>query len=324
MNRLVLIDGNAILHRAYHALPPLTAPDGSVVNAVYGFASMLMKLGDDLRPTHIAVAFDRAAPTFRKKLFVDYQASRPPMEETLVGQVDKVHALVESFGIPVYEQDGFEADDVIGTIAHQVSHSHAKHGDGKIDQVVIVTGDRDIFQLVRDDRVLVFMPTKGLSEGKLYGENDVKERMGVGPQRIPDFKALAGDPSDNYPGVPGIGPKTAVMLIDEFGTVESLYKALANGKAAISEGVKNKLVSGKESAALSKTLATIRTDVPIAFDAAKSRKETLDTPGARDALASFHFSSLLRRLTGAPDIKKPMAKTKTEKATDANEQQALF
>ena len=149
-----------MLHRAYHAIPlVLTAPDGSVVNAVYGFGTMLVKLIGDLKPTSVAVAFDRPKPTFRKKLFAGYQAKRPEMDSALVEQIPKVHDLVESFGIPIFEKDGFEADDVIGTIAKKSK-----------DQVIIVTGDRDILQLVHDDHVLVYMPTKGLSEAKLYGE----------------------------------------------------------------------------------------------------------------------------------------------------------
>lgn len=164
MNRLVLIDGNAMLHRAYHAIPPfLTSPDGSVVNAVYGFGTMLVKLIGDLKPTHVAVAFDRPKPTFRKKLFKEYQAKRPELDPELIEQIPKVHDLITSFGIPIFEQDGFEADDVIGTLAK----NRKKEG---IDQIIIVTGDRDILQLVEDEKVLVYMPTKGLSEAKLYGE----------------------------------------------------------------------------------------------------------------------------------------------------------
>ncbi|MCX6793565.1 MAG: DNA polymerase I, partial [Candidatus Gottesmanbacteria bacterium] len=166
----------------------------------------------------MAVAFDRPKPTFRKKMFEGYQAKRPKMDEELADQIPKVHALVSGFGIPIFEQDGFEADDVIGTIA-----KHAKK-DG-IDQVIIVTGDRDILQLVEDEKILVWMPTKGLSQAKLYDEKAVQERMGVAPDKIPDFKALAGDSSDNYPGVPGIGPKTAVKLLAQYKTIEKILNS---------------------------------------------------------------------------------------------------
>lgn len=278
MNRLVLIDGNAILHRAYHALPPLTSADGAPAGAVYGFISMLIKIFNDLKPTHIAVAFDRAAPTFRKELFKEYQAKRPKMEDELVSQVDKVHEVLSAFGIPMYEVDGFEADDVIGTLAKQSK-----------DQVIIVTGDRDILQLVEDERVFVFMPTKGLSEGKLYGEKEVVERMGVTPSQIPDFKALAGDPSDNYPGVPGIGPKTAIKLLEKYKTLKKALTTLTEKE--------------QESARMSYNLATIRNNAPVTLDVEKTHVTTLNTPNARKAIKTLHFPSLLKRLNSQEEKK---------------------
>lgn len=290
MNRLILIDGNAAMHRAYHAIPPMRTAGGAPANAVYGFASMVIKVFGDLHPTHIAVAFDREAPTFRKKLFAGYQSKRPKMDDDLSTQIDLIHTLVTAFGIPIYEQDGFEADDVIGTICRQVARSK------KIDQVIIMTGDRDILQLVVDEKVMVYMPTKGLSEGKIYSEKDVVERMGVAPDKIPDFKALAGDPSDNYPGVPGIGPKTAITLVDEFGSVEQVYKKLSSLSKNYSVKIIEKIKAGKDSAMLSKNLATIRTDAPVTFEAQKARIVTLDTPQSRAEIEVLNFPSLLRRL----------------------------
>lgn len=298
MNRLVLIDGNAILHRAYHALPPLTAPDGSVVNAVYGFGTMLLRLITDLAPTHVAVAFDRPKPTFRKKMFRGYQAKRPKMDEELVDQIPKVHDLIASFGIPIFEVDGFEADDVIGTLA-----KHAKK-DG-IDQVIIVTGDRDILQLVRDEKIFVYMPTKGLSEAKLYGEKEVKERMGVAPEKIPDFKALAGDPSDNYPGVAGIGPKTAASLLAKYHTLEKL---LASQELSPAE---------QESARLAKDLATIRTNVPL--EGSLAPLGSLNRPEAIAELTTLGFRSLLKRIIGEKIESREAGST-----TEASGQQELF
>ncbi|MEK7129760.1 MAG: 5'-3' exonuclease H3TH domain-containing protein [Patescibacteria group bacterium] len=330
-NRLVLIDGNAILHRAYHALPPLTAPDGSLVNAVYGFTSMLLKIVHDLAPTHLAVAFDRPKPTFRKQLFAGYQAKRPKMDEDLTSQIAKVHDVVAAFGIPAYEVDGYEADDVLATITSQCQMPNAKC---QIDQVIIVTGDRDILQLVVDEKVFVYMPTKGLSEAKLYGEKEVMERMGVPPKQIPDFKALAGDASDNYPGVNGIGPKTAQGLLKAFRSIEELYQAIhkKDGRAkTLPETVLTKLAHGAEDAVLSKDLATIRTDVPMPVDLAETKLKTLDTPEARKALEDLHFPSLLKRLGGsAPEAftekKRPhgFRESKTETRQTENEQQQLF
>lgn len=313
MNRLVLIDGNAVMHRAYHALPPLTSPDGKPAHVVYGFVSMMLKIFQDLKPTHMAVAFDRPGPTFRNALYADYQIQRPKMEDDFISQIAVVHDTVAAFGIPAYEADGFEADDVIGTI----SRTALTQG---IDQVVIVTGDRDILQLVEDDRVLCYMPTKGLSEGKLYGESDVVERLGVRPSAIADFKSLAGDSSDHYPGVPGIGPKTAITLLARHGSVERLYAEIdtVQGKTA-----KAKLIAGKESAMVGKQLATIRTDAPVIFDPGRAAIRTLNTPDARNTLEALHFSSLLKRLTG---VVSPSGGKKSEKqsAKPADTQQTLF
>jgi DNA polymerase-1 len=318
MNRLVIIDGNAILHRAYHALPPLTAPDGSVVNAVYGFTSILIKIWNDFKPTHMAVAFDRPAPTFRKTLYKEYQSQRPKMEDDLSSQVGKMHDVVNAFGIPIYEKDGFEADDMIGTLAK-------KAVEKKIDEVIIVTGDRDLLQLV-DDRVKVFMPTKGISEGKLFGEAETKERMGVPPNQIADLKGLMGDASDNYPGVAGIGPKTAQHLLEKFGSVEALYKDIKKNGGTLtdfSEGVVTKLKEGIQNARLSKDLATVRRDAPLDINQL-TPIQALDTPQSRSVLVAYNFKSLLRRLTGEEQKKEPTPKKTANKQKVAADQIELF
>ena len=287
MNRLIIIDGNAILHRAFHALPPLTAPDGTLTNAVYGFTSMLIRLIFDLTPTHIAVAFDRPKPTFRKELYKEYQIKRPKMDEGLAAQIPMVHDVLSAMHIPIFEQDGFEADDVIGTLCNNKPKT--------INQVIIVTGDRDLLQLVTDT-TKAYMPTKGLSEAKLYGPAETKERLGVDPTQIPDYKALAGDQSDNYPGVPGVGPKTAIDLIKNYKTIELLYKALDKNAVEFSDGLKEKLTKNKELAILSKTLATIRTDVPIDTRVAPLTKEQLKAPEVIKQFELLGFSSLIKRL----------------------------
>lgn len=324
MNRLVLIDGNAVMHRAYHALPPLTTPDGTLVNVVYGFVSMMIKIASDLQPTHMAVAFDRPGKTFRDELFSGYQIQRPKMEDDFISQIALVHDAVASCNVPIFELDGFEADDMIGTIVQQVLEGHTTPSEGMVDQVVIITGDRDILQLVVDEKILVFMPTKGLSEGKLYGEKEVVERMGVLPPLIIDLKALMGDASDNYPGVAGIGPKTALQLLTEYGSVESIYIHIDDVASA---GTKAKLIAGKESAILGKTLATIRRDAPIVFDANAARIESLNTSPMRLLLERYRFSSLFRRLTGEePGFGKSVKKDKhaaVKKDADTA-QQSLF
>jgi DNA polymerase I len=241
------------------------------------------------------------------------------MDEALVSQIQPIHELVESFGIPIFEQDGYEADDVIGTLA--------QHPKG-IDQVIIVTGDRDILQLVVDEKVMVFMPTKGLSEGKIYSEKDVMERLGVTPSHVTDFKGLAGDSSDNYPGVAGIGPKTAIALIDTFGTVEELYKALAKADRRFekfSPAVVEKLKAGEEHAKLFKDIATIRLDAPI--EGTLTQTISFDGPKAREFLTKMHFHSLIKRLNGGKESHSAEAsRGKEEKKIESpkDQQQQLF
>ncbi len=324
-NCLVILDGNAILHRAYHAMPPLSAPDGSLVNAVYGFASILFKIVTDFRPTHLAVAFDRPAPTFRKELYKEYQASRPKMEDALVSQIGKIHDLVEAFGISIFEKDGYEADDLIGTVVAKSQIPNPKSQQGGIEEIIIVTGDRDILQLVIDDLVYVYMPVKGLSEGKLYQSKDVMERLGVLPEQIADYKALAGDNSDNYPGVAGIGPKTASMLVTRYGSVEALYKAIHAGDTeGVSAGILAKLQAAEETALFFKTIATIKKDVPAQVDLDALQLVTLDTPAAREQLTRHGFSSLLKRLDKNTAAEKPKKeKKKQEEEVEENEQLSL-
>lgn len=300
MSKLVLIDGNAILHRAYHALPPLTTKKGEPINAVYGLVSMLLKVIQDLKPTHIAIAFDRKEPTFRHEEFPAYQAQRPAMEDNLSSQFEKAKDTIGSFGIPIYEKAGYEADDVIGTLALKATSHTGNHGNskkstqentGKVDDVVIVTGDRDILQLVTD-KVKVYMPIRGLKDTQLMGEEEVVEKMGVKPSQIDDFKALVGDPSDNYPGVAGIGPKTAVKLLNEYDNLDNIYKHLNE----IPAQTKAKLEKGKKDANISKRLATIITDVPIIFDIELMAKWDIDNQNVLDLFSSFGFKTLTERV----------------------------
>lgn len=306
-DRLVLIDGNAILHRAYHALPSLITSKGKSVNAVFGFCSMLLRIVKDLGPTHLAVCFDRPKPTFRKKMFADYQAKRPKMAEDLIPQVDLVHEVLAVIEIPVFEVDGFEADDVIGTIAAQAQKI-------KNLETIIVTGDRDMLQLVSPE-VKVLTPVKGLSEAKLYDEAAVFEKWGVTPSQIPDLKALMGDPSDNYPGVSGIGPKTAGELVKRFKTLEKLYEEMEKLE---NKTVKEKLQKEENAAVLAKQLATIVTDAPVNLDLEKCRLPNLDREEVRKMMEELEFKSLIPRLSGATDKKKELQRR------EENKQMGLF
>lgn len=281
MAKLVVIDGSAILHRAYHALPPLTTRSGEPIGAVYGFVSMLTKIIPDLSPTYIATAFDLPAPTFRKIAFEKYQAHRPSMDKELSGQFEKMRKVLSAMRICVYEMAGYEADDLIGTIASKLA----------VDEVVIVTGDRDILQLV-DSKIKVYMPVKGMSEGRLMGQDDVIEKMGVTPKLIPDYKALAGDASDNYPGVPGIGPKTATALLEKYGSFEGIYKHIDS----IEEKLAKRLRQGREVGELSHRLATIVTDVKMKIDIEKMDDWDIASPEVLHVFEEFGFKTLTERV----------------------------
>jgi len=329
MSKLVLIDGNAILHRAYHALPPLTTRVGEPINAVYGLVSMLLRIIQDLKPTHIAVCFDRKEPTFRHKEFADYQSQRPPTEKELSSQFEKAKNVLSAMNIPIYEMAGFEADDLIGAISEMsvrkgsvVSKKRQKQTNLKapssnklVDEVVIVTGDRDILQLVDDEKkVRVYLPVKGLSDAKLMKSKDVIEKLGVKPGRVVDFKALVGDPSDNYKGVPGIGPKTAINLINEFGGFEEIYgwvDKIWDGKdetlrsqsllrtlrdMGVSKQIFQKLVDGRVSGEMSYKLAQIVTDIDLEMDLDRSKSWQVDNQKVLDLFDEFGFRTLRGRV----------------------------
>lgn len=286
----LLLDGNAIMHRAYHAMPAFMVKDGIPVGAVYGFFSMLLKLMANVKPTYIAVTFDRPKPTFRKLMFAGYQNNRPKMDDGLGSQFQIIHDLLDVVGIPIYEVDGFEADDVLGTIAEKVTHDEK---DDK-DTVMIVTGDRDIMQLVHK-HVNVLAPMKGISEVVLMDTERVREKFGVEPIQIIDLKALMGDASDNYPGVAGIGPKTAMNLIKEYGSVDDVYKNIEK-VAAKNPKLTQKLIDGYDMAMMSKELATIKKDVPFVFEYDKSDAKNFTRKDFEEAFKIYDFKSLQKRL----------------------------
>lgn len=286
MKELILIDGNAILHRAFHALPELTSPSGELVNAVYGFFSMFLRILEDIKPEYAIVCFDRPKPTFRQSLFVGYQAHRPALADGFAPQIGIVHELLEKMRVPIFEVDGYEADDVIGTLASQA----IEQTDDV--EVIIVTGDRDLLQLV-NGRVRVLSPVVGLKETILYDAKKVEEKFGIKPSQIVDYKALVGDASDGYPGVTGIGPKTACQLLKEYQTFDNLYQNVDKLPAKISE----KLATDAEQAALAKKLATIVTDVPVTLSLPDCALERFDMAGLKDAFEALGFQSLIKRIT---------------------------
>lgn len=306
MSKLVIIDGNAILHRAFHAMPPLTTRNGEPINAVYGLVSMFLRIIQDLKPEAIVVTFDEKEKTFRHKEFESYQSQRPPTHEDLSSQFEKARDFFKATNVPVYSKPGYEADDVIGTLAKQATEIQSK---SPTDEVVIVTGDRDLLQLVDDKKnIKLYMPVVGLSNAKLYGEKEVKERMGVPANLIPDYKALVGDPSDNYPGVMGIGPKTAEKLLVEFGSVDKIYTHLTE----IEPKIRQKLESNKNEAKLFHRLATVVRDVPIKIDFPQMEKWKIDSPDVLKLFEEFGFKTLMDRIK------------KVGKEVDAGKQSSLF
>lgn len=281
MKKLLLIDGNAILHRAYHAYPPLTNPQGDVINAVLGFFSMLLTVLADQKPDYLVVCFDRGAPTFRMNMYAGYHAHRPKMADDFIPQVKLVHKILEKMGVQMFGVDGYEADDLIGTIAK-------KTVDEFNEEVVIVTGDRDLLQLV-NEHVKVLMPLNGFSKTILFDEAAVEEKYGVHPRQFIDYKALIGDASDGYPGVTGIGPKSAAKLLQKHGTFEKLYEDIG----LLPEKVGLKLATDAEQAALAKQLATIVTDAPIQFDIKKCLCSDFDIAALRKAFQEQGFKSIM-------------------------------
>jgi len=288
MEKFVLIDGNAIVHRAYHVMPPLTRSDGTPTGAVQGFFSMILKIIAELVPDHIAIAFDSPSPNFRKELFKKYQSQRPAMESDLSPQFGIIQGILKNAKISVYAVDGLEADDIIGTIAEKAKKT------GHL--VYILTGDRDMLQLV-NRKTKVLAPVKGISEMILYDEEKVKEKYGITPEQFVELKALMGDSSDNYPGVSGIGPKTASNLISEYGSVENIYKNMAKVRAKNSK-LAQKLEEGKENAKLAHQLATILTNAPFAYDFSDCDMKNLNVSEFKKALEAYDFKTLPKRLDG--------------------------
>ncbi|MBU1092615.1 DNA polymerase I [Patescibacteria group bacterium] len=282
--KLVLIDGNALVHRAFHALAQanLTSPTGEPTGAVYGFAVMLLNIYTKLRPDYIAVAFDTAAPTFRHKEYAEYKATRIKAPQELYDQIPRIQELVETFNIPMFLEDGFEADDIVGTLAKQSPET--------ID-TYIATGDMDALQLV-DNHTFVYAPRKGFSDIVIYNSKEVEATKGIKPSQVTDFKGLRGDPSDNIPGVPGIGEVTAKKLLLEYGSIDKIYQHLND----LPDKTRELLVTNKAKAIQSRGLATILTNIPIKLDLKKAQAVEFDANQVRDLFFKLGFRSLVNRI----------------------------
>lgn len=348
MKKFVIIDGNAIIHRAYHALPPLTTKEGLIVNAVYGFTSTLIKILNDFKPDYLAVSFDVAGGSFRDEIFADYKGKRVKADQELYDQIPLVHEVVRTFGVPIFTRQGFEADDIIGTLATRLRTKETGI------TTIIVTGDMDMLQLVDDAKVEVYLLRKGLSDFVLFDEKKVKEHFSFGPERMIDYKSLRGDTSDNIPGVKGIGEKTAKELIEKIGGIDEIYQQLSeiegsvistkpkgrverspatlhmqgdsstplrsarndktNNLSDFRSSVIQKLIEGKDSAYMSQKLATIDCDVKgLEFKLENCVTPLLDTEKLLPMFQKFEFTSLLKRI-GPPSLKLRRTRADSKKA----------
>ena len=311
---LVLLDAHAILHRAFHALPDFTSPEGEPTGALYGFTAFLIKVIRELKPDYIAAAYDLPKLTFRHIAYENYKAGRAKMDDSLAKQINRSHDILKAFNVPVYSAEGFEADDVLGTIAEMVQ----KNSEWKKSvKTIIASGDMDTLQLIKDDNVVVYTLKKGINETIIYDEKAVIERYGFGPELIVDYKALKGDPSDNIIGIKGIGEKSATELIKKYGGIENIFAKLKEGKIEAKPRIIELLKGGEEEAQFSKTLAEIRKDAPIDFSLEKvSWKDNFDKEKVRPILSELGFKSLIDRLSGE-NKKNGEAKKETAKEIKA-------
>ena len=287
--KFIIIDGNALIHRAYHALPPFKTKEGKLVNAVYGFTSILFRVIKDLTPDCLAVAFDLAGPTFRDLEYREYKAKRVKQPQEFYDQIPLVKEIVSALSVPIFEKKGFEADDIIGTIIQATKNNPP---DGGIKNI-IVTGDLDMLQLV-DKQTEVYTFKKGIKDAVIYDKKAIKKRYSLAPKQLVDFRGLKGDSSDNIPGVPGIGEKTAIDLIQKFVSLDVLYKNIE--ASDLNPKIKARLLEYKEEAFFSRRLSEIKKDVPIVFDLAKCRFGKFNQEEIEGLLIRLGFSSLINRI----------------------------
>jgi DNA polymerase-1 len=311
MKKLLLIDANSIIHRSFHAIPPFTAPDGQPSGALYGIASILLKLWREEKPDYAAALFDRPEPTFRDEKYAEYKAQRPPAADELISQIIEAHHLFEAFGIKTFEKPRYEADDLIATLA-----VHFKNTPDL--QVVILTGDRDTLQLVEGDALVVKTFNKGVSDTTIYNEARVIEKYGLPPNQLIDYKALVGDSSDNIKGVPGIGPKTALELIKRYGTIKNLYERLGEDPK-----LKERIGGFKKEAELSHMLVTLECHAPIEIPTLQELApfEGLEKPELY--FQKMGFAALIKRMY-SPVVDMTAKPQPKAKAKANNSQASLF
>lgn len=281
--KILLIDVNSLIHRLYHALPKFSGPQGKPTGALYGLSNILLKIFKEEPPDYIAAFFDRPEQTFREKLYEAYKIQRPKAADDLVSQIIEARNLLEKFGVKTFEAAGFEADDLIGTAVKIFKNLPSL-------KIVILTGDLDCLQLVDDDKVVVRITKKGISDTFIYNENEVLKRFDVPPQSLPDYKGLVGDASDNIPGVKGVGPKAAAPLIKKYGGLD-IFLAQGQGERAYKT-----ILAQKEIALLSKQLAVINQDVSLELNLSELKCKSLERSQLIEYFQKLGFESLVQRL----------------------------
>jgi DNA polymerase-1 len=284
MSKLLIVDGHAVIHRAYHSIPPLDV-NGQPVNALYGFYSMLLSAISQINPKYLIVCLDSPGPTFRQSEFVGYRAKRKTPDHDLVSQLPLLAETLEQSKIHTFAMGGYEADDLIGTVAKKIAKKKF------INEIIIITGDKDLMQLVTK-KVHLLMPLRGLSETKLFKPEDVYEKLNVKPKQVIDLKALMGDMSDCYPGVAGIGPKAATDLLSQYQSLNNIYSHLEE----IKPSVKEKLAKEKDNAYLSQKLATIIDNIPLNINLSQAKWRPEIIYSLKNMFKSYNFKSLISRL----------------------------
>ena len=303
--RIVLLDSHAIIHRAYHALPDFATRSGKPTGALYGVSAMLISIISELKPDYIIACYDLPKPTFRHEAFKDYKGGRKKTDSELIEQIIESREIFSAFNIPIYDKEGYEADDLLGTIAEKLKKDENT-------ETFIASGDMDTFQLVDTDKVKIYTVIKSIKETIIYDQKSIKEKYGFDSTKIIDYKGLAGDPSDNIPGIVGIGVKTATNLIINFGNIEEIYEELKKGDEYFKENHKEGRITpriikllkeGEEEALFSKELATIKRDVPIEFKLPKKEfQDGLDLSKTGEVFRKFEFRALNERLQKALGI----------------------
>lgn len=308
MKKFVIIDGNAIIHRSYHAVPKyMRSPAGQPTNAVFGFTSILLGILEYEKPDYLAVAFDMKGPTFRHAELADYKGTRAKTDDDLISQFPVIHEMMDTWEIPKFGREGLEADDFIGIIATELEEKYEDI------EIIIVTGDQDALQLVTE-RTTVVAPISGYTKVKRYNAEAVFEKLGIWPNQLADYKGLRGDASDNIKGVPGVGEKTAAKLLAQFGSVEGIYEHLEEVE---NEKLRELLRANEDKARLSKRIATIlRKDGDFLLDMKKCSVDSFNCNAIRPVFQSLSFNSLLGRLDR-------LAKTQN-RDTVANQNQATL